>query len=140
MTITHNLSLDLEDLFQDDLLLLDTSPSGFDETWSNDQIFEEISNVSSSPTSSQDICTKVTSRSRWNDDRLEWIELVEPNADGRFKCPKCTRLYTRRSNLKVHFASFHIGIKRFVCPGCSKQFARRSYVRQHQSKCNKNLS
>ena len=80
----------------------------------------------------------ITARQKWNDDRLEWLDLVDRNSDGKFACPKCPRLYTRKSNLKVHYASSHIGLKRFGCPECSKQFARRTYVRQHQRICPKN--
>jgi uncharacterized Zn-finger protein len=68
---------------------------------------------------------------------LEWIDLVEAAGDGKFKCPKCTKLYTRKCNLKAHFASVHVGIKRYECSGCSRKFVRRSYVKQHQRICKK---
>lgn len=140
MTITHTLNLDLEDLFADDFIKLDNTSSIssiFDDSWSTLSNAEDISTDPSSPASyqSQSSYATVQSQSRWDDDRLEWINMVDATENGKFKCPKCLKLYTRKSNLKAHFAAAHIGIKRFKCLGCSRLFARRSYIKQHQRIC-----
>jgi uncharacterized Zn-finger protein len=138
----NNLTFDLEELFSDDLFLLSRSSLvSSDESLGNGSVasyndYDGMSNVSSSIASYRSRASyNVVQSSRWDDDRLEWMKLVDKNEDGKFKCPKCSRLYTRKANLKAHFASAHIGIKRFECPRCSKLFVRRSYVEKHQLKC-----
>ncbi|XP_043942350.1 zinc finger protein 501-like [Protopterus annectens] len=49
-----------------------------------------------------------------------------------YKCTRCSKCFTRRRNLKQHYA-VHTGEKTYKCAECSKCFASRSSLRQHHT-------
>ncbi|KAI8809612.1 hypothetical protein BJ742DRAFT_656559, partial [Cladochytrium replicatum] len=48
-----------------------------------------------------------------------------------YHCPSCSRTFTRRFNLKTHFASTHCKVREFPCPHCRHAFSRRYDLRRH---------
>ena len=47
-----------------------------------------------------------------------------------FKCPKCERRFTQKSNLTTHLDT-HSGYRRFECTICFKRFPKKSALSQH---------
>ncbi|KAA8494955.1 Zinc finger protein [Porphyridium purpureum] len=70
-----------------------------------------------------------------DDDSMRALEVVyDSEGNVRYKClePECGRLFTRRSNLKVH-KRMHTEEEPYICtyPGCSKQYKWRSCLASH---------
>ena len=66
------------------------------------------------------------------DDRFWIIETVDKDkSDNRYHCPICVKTFTRKYNLKSHYASTHILIKAYTCPYCHKSFARKYDLKRH---------
>lgn len=59
--------------------------------------------------------------------------LINVNSDYLFECPHkdCTKIFTRRHNLKVHYNSTHLKVKLFACSICSKNFSRKFDCSRH---------
>ncbi|KAI8809379.1 hypothetical protein BJ742DRAFT_804908 [Cladochytrium replicatum] len=72
-----------------------------------------------------------TSPERTSQEILENILSTPRHSDGTYHCPSCFRTFTRRFNLKTHFASTHCKVREFPCPHCRHAFSRRYDLRRH---------
>ena len=54
-------------------------------------------------------------------------------------CSICHQKFTKRSNLKRHIKSVHLG-RRFNCPDCPSEFKRLEYLKKHQAKVHKDTA
>ena len=48
----------------------------------------------------------------------------------RLDCPKCSKTFTKRNNLRAHMKAIHEGIK-LTCPKCEKSFTQGYNLRCH---------
>lgn len=54
------------------------------------------------------------------------------DADRKFPCENCDKVFTDPSNLQRHIRSQHVGARSHACSECGKTFATSSGLKQHQ--------
>ncbi|KAI8808614.1 hypothetical protein BJ742DRAFT_808057 [Cladochytrium replicatum] len=52
--------------------------------------------------------------------------------DDLYHCPSCERAFSRRFNLKTHFAAHHANVRNFSCGLCAKSFSRQFDLQRHR--------
>lgn len=83
-------------------------------------------------------------------DDLRSIEKVLIGPDGRLQCPKCTRTFAGRKNLRQHIKIYHIAEVGFVeydleanskliCPECQKELLTPRNLRKHLKLCHNKI-
>lgn len=59
---------------------------------------------------------------------MEMDKTIEILSNGRFKCKKCDKDYTREDNAKQHYKEKHLGMLK-MCPMCTKKITTKSFSR-----------
>ena len=86
-------------------------------------------NIMNTNTSKGKKCRKVSNYSTVNHAHFSKHK-TSHTTERLFKCPKCNRTFTRKSNLTVHLDN-HSGYRRFECTVCFKRFTKQSALSQH---------
>ena len=58
-----------------------------------------------------------------------------PPPEGKFKCEKCPRLFTRIHNMQVHMQEVHENRRKFACHRCMRMFTRKYALNRHLLSC-----
>ncbi|KAI8815351.1 hypothetical protein BJ742DRAFT_783313 [Cladochytrium replicatum] len=52
--------------------------------------------------------------------------------DQLYHCPSCDKAFSRRFNLKTHYAGTHCNVRNFSCSCCDRAFSRRYDLQRHE--------
>ncbi|KAI8814196.1 hypothetical protein BJ742DRAFT_327103 [Cladochytrium replicatum] len=52
--------------------------------------------------------------------------------DQLYHCPSCDKAFSRRFNLKTHYAGTHCNVRNFCCSCCDRAFSRRYDLQRHE--------
>uniref|UniRef100_A0A2C9JRD2 C2H2-type domain-containing protein n=1 Tax=Biomphalaria glabrata TaxID=6526 RepID=A0A2C9JRD2_BIOGL len=64
--------------------------------------------------------------------QLTCLGKLTHDADRKFPCENCDKVFTDPSNLQRHIRSQHVGARSHACSECGKTFATSSGLKQHQ--------